>query len=198
MVGIYFIINKQTGKRYIGQAKDTQRRVNEHFSTLARGKHINLPLQNSYNKHGREGFDIQMFPVAIECLDLVEGGLIQQEGLYNICKRPAVPPGMSGKKFTKEHKAKISAAQKGNTNGSGNRGIVRTEENKAKIRVARIGTKHRPESIERMKKVHRHSAWQYRDDIIAMRDAGINWSVIARKYNVSGIGVIKRIYYTND
>lgn len=56
---IYFIINKTTGERYVGQTTNFARRKNEHLSRLKQNNHINSKLQNSWNKYGEENFVIE-------------------------------------------------------------------------------------------------------------------------------------------
>lgn len=54
--GVYEIWNCRTGIVYVGSAGDIQTRLNAHFADLARNKHHNTHLQNSYNKYGRQAF----------------------------------------------------------------------------------------------------------------------------------------------
>ena len=54
--GIYHIINKVNGKRYVGQSKDIKTRWSWHRSYLRRNKHHNLYLQRSWNKYGEDAF----------------------------------------------------------------------------------------------------------------------------------------------
>lgn len=53
---IYFIINKSTGQRYVGQTTDFARRKKEHLEKLRRNKHPNVKLQNSFNYYGENEF----------------------------------------------------------------------------------------------------------------------------------------------
>lgn len=48
--GIYCIINRKDGKRYIGQSVHVGSRVKEHFRELADGRHPNKRLQAAYKK----------------------------------------------------------------------------------------------------------------------------------------------------
>lgn len=48
--GIYEIVNKQTGLRYIGQAKEFKARWNQHRQALRNGNHQNKHLLGSYKK----------------------------------------------------------------------------------------------------------------------------------------------------
>ncbi len=54
--GIYFIINRNTERVYVGSAANLRKRRNSHFSKLAKGLHHSVKLQRSYNKHGVDAF----------------------------------------------------------------------------------------------------------------------------------------------
>lgn len=88
--GTYAIVNTATGYQYIGSTKDFDNRRGEHFHALRSGKHINVWLQRSFDKHGKEAFD---FIVLEECpedqLFIVEKKMIEAARasgakLYNI------------------------------------------------------------------------------------------------------------------
>lgn len=51
--GVYLISNNVNGKCYVGSTIHLDQRRREHFSKLANNKHINVHLQNAYNKYGR-------------------------------------------------------------------------------------------------------------------------------------------------
>lgn len=53
---IYFIINKITGERYVGQTTNYIRRKGEHLTKLENGTHPNKKLQYKYNYYGIENF----------------------------------------------------------------------------------------------------------------------------------------------
>ena len=53
---IYFIINKITGERYVGQTTNYIRRKGEHLTKLESGTHPNKKLQYKYNYYGIENF----------------------------------------------------------------------------------------------------------------------------------------------
>lgn len=50
--GIYMIVNKVNGKRYVGSSRNCHRRKSEHLSRLRRNAHINSKLQAAWNKYG--------------------------------------------------------------------------------------------------------------------------------------------------
>lgn len=56
---IYFIINKVSGDRYVGQTTNFSRRKTEHLSKLKNNIHPNVKLQNAYNKYGEDNFYIE-------------------------------------------------------------------------------------------------------------------------------------------
>lgn len=53
---IYFIINKVTNERYVGQTTNFSRRKNEHLLKLSENRHPNPKLQAAYNYYKSENF----------------------------------------------------------------------------------------------------------------------------------------------
>lgn len=62
--GVYGILNTETGKWYVGQAVDIERRWGRHLRELKYGYHHNAILQKSYDKHGPDAFS---FVLLEEC-----------------------------------------------------------------------------------------------------------------------------------
>lgn len=54
--GIYEILNKVNGKRYIGKSKNTKSRWQQHRSSLRGGKHHNVHLQRAWDTYKEESF----------------------------------------------------------------------------------------------------------------------------------------------
>jgi len=52
MQGIYYIENTKTQRRYYGSSFDIVKRLTQHRQDLEKGKHHNIQLQRTYNKHG--------------------------------------------------------------------------------------------------------------------------------------------------
>lgn len=52
--GIYMIINNINEKKYIGSAKNIDKRWYEHRYTLNKNCHDNSLLQNAWNKYGKK------------------------------------------------------------------------------------------------------------------------------------------------
>ncbi len=49
--GVYALINRNTGRMYIGETEDIRRRCKAHINLLKSGKHNNSELQNDYNNN---------------------------------------------------------------------------------------------------------------------------------------------------
>ena len=62
--GIYAIVNKLNGKRYVGSAKVLSKRKREHFARLKKGNHHSTALQHAWDKYGEGAF---VFDVLLTC-----------------------------------------------------------------------------------------------------------------------------------
>lgn len=133
--GIYRIYNKVNGKSYIGQSKNVEGRLRDHFRGLNNGSHANCHLQSAFLLHGAENFEHQL----IEACE--EEALTQREeywidaayyyaGVYNLA-RPE-----DGKKVSAETRRKISESQKGKQYAKGR---VLSEETRRKISESQKG-----------------------------------------------------------
>ncbi len=58
--GIYRIVNTKTSKVYIGSAINLHRRFITHYDILKRNVHHSKHLQNSFNKYGKDVFEIDI------------------------------------------------------------------------------------------------------------------------------------------
>lgn len=76
--GIYMLVNKTNGKRYVGSSRNCHRRKSEHLSKLRRGVHINAKLQAAWNKYGEDNFE---FVVAFSVLNVEAIEAIEQQFL---------------------------------------------------------------------------------------------------------------------
>jgi predicted XRE-type DNA-binding protein len=84
MVGyIYHIKNIKTNKEYIGQTLDVEWRIYKHFQALKNGKHHSDKLQRSYNKHGREAFQISYQEIEIDSYDELLLEEVKEIAKYN-------------------------------------------------------------------------------------------------------------------
>lgn len=158
MHGIYQILNKITGKYYIGSAIDVDRRWREHQSHLRCNCHDNEHLQRSYNKYGPDAFAFSVLEEVgdssqliareqhwIDSLDATEAG-------YNICK---IAGSTLGQRHDIETRRKISERKRNPS-----------EETRRRLSAAKkgkqvgqdnpfFGKKHTEESLKRNSEAHR-------------------------------------------
>lgn len=116
--GIYKILNRKTGRCYIGSAERLLSRLRCHVSTLRNGKHRSSRLQRSWNKHGED-----MFCISIAELVPEKSMLLIREQVWIDCLRSAEPifgynicpqaKSALGVKRSSVYKASMSALYKG-------------------------------------------------------------------------------------
>jgi group I intron endonuclease len=118
MGAVYVIFNIVSGHKYIGSTVEPERRWYNHKQALYRGDHRNAHLQHAWDEYGEEAFVFATLVdgVADEDLSCTEQyylDIIPQETLYNFQEDAWRPPDLTGRKLTKEHRRKISEANKG-------------------------------------------------------------------------------------
>lgn len=173
--GIYVIINIVDGNKYVGSSIDLKRRQQRHFSDLKNNKHDNILLQSAFNKYGekfikfivleyinkenlveREQFYINFFNSAQKGYNLAQVANNNLNYIFTPEVRKKISDAHKGIPLTEEHKKRI---------GDSIRGMKHTEETKKKMSHSHKGKipwnkgrkgiwKHKPESIEKMKKPH--------------------------------------------
>lgn len=158
--GIYVIENLLNGKKYVGSAKNIDKRWYQHKYTLNNNIHDNLYLQKAWNKYGENNFKFMI----IENVDFQK--LIEQEQyyikLYDVCNRKcgynlAPNAGSSlGFKFSNESRIKMSNAKKNKP--STRKNYIMSDETKRKIgeanKLSQLGRTHTDETKNKMKKPH--------------------------------------------
>lgn len=151
--GIYVLLNIANGKQYIGSAVDFGRRAAHHKHKLAAGRHHNSHLQAAWTKYGS---DVFIFKPLLLCApkDLLfyeQRCLDAYKPEYNKCP---VAGNHLGAVRGAETRARMSAAQKGNTHFKGKthsletrvkmsaamRGIPKSPVHCAKIGARTFGT----------------------------------------------------------
>lgn len=150
--GIYYIVNKENGKIYIGQSVNVNKRLNRHKSELRRNMHSNDYFQNSWNKYGENAFE---FSLHVECdeseLDALEIHYIahydsaNRENGYN-----QDYGGHKTKHRSLETRRKISEANKGEK--SAWYGRHHTEESRRRMSESKMGHKTSEETRQKISK----------------------------------------------
>lgn len=150
--GIYKIINKETGKFYVGSSVDIRQRWYAHKSKLRRGVHSNQHLQNSWNKYGEDSFIFEVLSEVDEDFLLIEEKRWIDETMcykrelgYNKAIFPSSP--MKGGKHSKQAKQKIGKASTGRKLSeqtrkkisNAHKGRIFSEETKRKMSAAKVG-----------------------------------------------------------
>lgn len=195
-IGIYGIRNLINGKIYVGKTgMNFGDRWDSHRSLLNNGKHDNPHLQKAWNKYGKDNFE---FIVLEDCeIDELSDRekyyikLYKDMGLaYNI--HDGGDEGYNlGKHLSEETKQKIGEKNKIN-------GIRRkaSDETKLKMSKSHTGMKYAPMSEEGKKNIQQAQQKYFEqnpkklnvDDVIEIRRLhkdGLNYSEIAREYNVT-------------
>ena len=146
---IYMYINKINNKKYVGQAKDFNKRHKEHI--LKRSN--KLPIDKSFNKYGKDNFEIVILKENLETQCLLNfwecyyiekyNTLISNGDGYNISSGGSNGNNFAGKTDDEmqEFKRKQSESHKGEKNGM--YGKTLSEESRKKI----------SENLERNKKI---------------------------------------------
>lgn len=138
--GIYAIENLVNGKIYIGQSVDINKRFREHKHHLGSSNHCNRYLQSAWNKYGSANFT---FKILEDCSEskLNEKEIFyilkyrQMTEVYNLCDGGY---GIRGYTHTKETRAKLSIASKGNAS---HKGVPHSEKTKKKLSKINKGKK---------------------------------------------------------
>lgn len=153
--GVYQILNKANGYKYIGSASSSfNQRFRQHRHGLVNNKHYNKKLQNSYNKYGKDLFEfsiLQYCPPEL-CIKKEQWFIDSEKPNFNISQVAGSCLGVKhteeqkianskrnlGKKMSDETKLKISLSNKGK---EGRKGIKLSKEHISKIVSSNKGQK---------------------------------------------------------
>ena len=162
--GIYAIVNKINGHRYIGSAVNMAARWRVHTYHLRKNNHHSKHLQAAWNKYGKEQFDF----VVLEVVDNVEK-LIEVEQKYLDKDFPEyntnmVAGSVLGFRFSTEAIKKMSESHSG---------FRHTEESKNKMSEIWSGKPRGKYSEERVRKMSEgHKGLKPNENQLAALDIG--------------------------
>lgn len=155
--GIYAICHKATGRLYVGQAVDMERRWNRHRQRLRARDHHSPHLQAAWHHYGEEAFEFRALLVCRpEDLTFYEQRVFNAFQLeFNTAK---IAQTRRGVPHSPESRAKIGAAHRGRKRSpevcaklsAAQMGKVHSPEAKAKMRTAKLGKVHTPEARANM------------------------------------------------
>lgn len=136
--GIYEIVNKESGKRYVGSTGDSfENRWRQHRSLLRAGNHHSIHLQRAWDKYGEEKFEFRILEEMVapgfcyhDYITREQWYLDNERCEYNVSSRADRPTGMLGKNHSQETIEKIK---------QNNLGKKRNEESKKKMSLAKSG-----------------------------------------------------------
>lgn len=147
--GVYYIIHRESGMTYVGQAHNVYTRWRDHCSALRRGNHGNPHLQSAFDKYGEGALDFEFREtVTMDQLTAAEQrhlDAIPSDLRYNMGQVVNSP--MLGRTASPETRAKQSKAHMGHIASSDARakqsaaqmGRIASYETKAKISAAHNG-----------------------------------------------------------
>ena len=132
---VYQIKCSQNPKSYIGVSYNFGKRKREHLNKLARNVHHNKPLQNAFNKYGKEAFD---FVILHECDDYAYAKELEKQMLYSFYGDDLLNTTNQNGGFM--------------PNNTFGKNRVVSKETKEKIKKAKVGTKHTEEAKQKISK----------------------------------------------
>lgn len=143
--GVYKIINKVSGRCYIGSSDHVRNRLLKHKSLLRLGKHHSKKLQNSWSLHGEGAFSFDaLIYCSVDDLLMYEQIAIDAFDAAGKCGFNVLPiaGGTRGYKHSAEARANMSKAQTGR---------VVSDEARRRMSLAHKGVKQTQENIEKRK-----------------------------------------------
>ncbi len=111
--GVYEIVNKNNGKRYIGSSQNIRNRFYQHKSMLINGNHHCIYLQRAWDKYGKDSFIMRPLVYCDKDMTLYYEQIMLNKfhPEYNIAN--CAEASARGAKRSLETRKKISEIQKG-------------------------------------------------------------------------------------
>jgi len=153
LCGIYEIVNRTNGKRYVGSAHNLKIRWRTHQWALRRDRHHSYRLQAAWRKHGAGAFEFNVLEHVTDASSLREREqrhIDQMKPAYNVSKQSS---GGGAIAMSAAGRAKIAEANRRRTadavakTAAAHRGMKRSAETRARISAAMTGKKRRPRTF---------------------------------------------------
>lgn len=142
--GIYKLYWDNCDYYYVGQSKNTPKRITGHINCLKKNKHENKKLSDVVKKYGLPKGEVLIF-CDVSLLTEIEQRYLDEgknnKKCCNIVWTAMSCIGHKQKPRSKEHRERLSASLKGKP---------KSEETKKKLRFANIGKKHSEETKQKM------------------------------------------------
>jgi len=111
--GIYEILHRPTGRRYVGSSAEVEKRLYWHFAMLRKGTHHCTFLQNVWNKYGPDGFETFLLEQCyVDKLIEREQYHMDSSSPYSLMNLEGTARATRGWKHSEEVKLKISETAK--------------------------------------------------------------------------------------
>ncbi|MFH1183921.1 MAG: NUMOD3 domain-containing DNA-binding protein [Chloroflexota bacterium] len=169
--GVYQILNRINGKRYVGSAVNLRKRWGSHRSFLRHGNHPNPYLQNAWNLYGSKAFAFGVLEYVPDLERLLEREQHYMDALHPEYNIAPIAGSAFGIKRSEETKQKMSKAQKARVRiisaetaarmSAAQKGHEVSEETRQKMSAAQKGKVHTEEAKRKMSEASRgkvHSA----------------------------------------
>lgn len=111
--GIYAIVNKINGNRYVGSAVDITQRWRQHTYRLRKNNHHSKHLQSAWNKYGKEAFDFIVLEIVRDSSKLIETEQRYLDEDFPAYNNSRTAGSVLGHRFSEEAKKKMSEIKKG-------------------------------------------------------------------------------------
>lgn len=142
--GVYTITHTRSGKQYVGSSLNIQKRFIAHRCYLRKGNHHSPKLQNAWNKYGEEAFRfdvLERIEVNEDLTSLEQHWIDTLEPTYNI-DLIAGKRAIGYRPMSEEARLRTSEIHSLRLKGKPSffKGKKHTEETKAKMAAAKLGT----------------------------------------------------------
>lgn len=190
--GIYEIVNRVNGKRYVGSSVDIRARWMTHLRELRKGTHHAQHLQRSFNKYGEDSFEMNTL---LECDrdDLIDYEQIEMDEGYDYNSSPTAKNNL-GFKLSEETKERYSLIKKkmyaedesyrDHVNNMA-RGIPKSEEFKRKASERLLGTTHDESHVVNMAKARAELTKEQVLEVRTLRKEGLSLPDVSKTTGVS-------------